>query len=306
MSKYLDNDKFLEPQVNQYGRNMVMTNVVRGETKHKYINIDTKFRDEYNQDSTANYNITLPERITNVKSIIVSNAEIPLTFYNISESLGNNCFAITSDNIVYSIVIPDGAYGSDALISAINENILAVLPDTTLIYDIFGYFSRFQSLDATITIHFDVDKTGVFDKYNFKSKLGWTLGFRKQQYTIEPTILENTIVLSESFINLNGPKYVYLVIDEFSQKNPNSFISPQSGFLMSKNILARIAINTTVYGFGAIMPANVFNGYLLTDKRKYSGLIDIKKFNVQLVNEIGIPLNLNGCDFSFCLEVEHE
>ena len=301
MSKYLDNDKFLEPQVNQYGRNMVMTNVVRGETKHKYINIDTKFRDEYNQDSTANYNITLPERITNVKSIIVSNAEIPLTFYNISASLGNNYFAITSDSIVYSVVIPDGAYGSDALISAINENIQAVLFGSTIIYDISGYFSRFQCTDATFTIHFDVDQTGVFDKYNFKSKLGWILGFRKQQYTIE-----STNVLSESFINLNGPKYVYLVIDEFSQKNPNSFISPQSGFLMSKNILARIAINTTVYGFGAILPANVFNGYLLTDKRKYSGLIDIKKFNVQLVNEIGIPLNLNGSDFSFCLEVEHE
>ena len=89
MSKYNDNMILLDPQVNQYGRNMVMTNVQR-EIKRKYVNIDTKFRDEYNNSSLANYTITLPERITNVQSIMVCNAEIPLTYYNISTNLGNN------------------------------------------------------------------------------------------------------------------------------------------------------------------------------------------------------------------------
>ena len=304
MSKYTDTNKdnFLEPQVNQYGRNLVMTNIVHGETKRKYINIDTKFRDDYNYNSNANYTITLPERLTNVKSIMVCNAEIPLSFYNISANMGNNCFTLTHNDITETVIIPDGAYGGSDLISIINTQIQDLtITFHSLVYDISGFFSTFTTPDESIIVNFDVNMKGVFDKYNFKSKLGWMLGFRKQQYTIN-----SVITMAECFINLSGPKYLYLVIDEFSQKNPNSFISPQSGFLMSKNILARIAVDSTNFGFGAVLPANNFNGYLLTDKRNYSGPIDIKRFNVQLVNDIGIPMNLNGFDFSFCLEVEHE
>ena len=112
--------------------------------------------------------------------------------------------------------------------------------------------------------------------------------------------------ISECLIDLNGPRYLYLVIDEFSQNNTNSFISPQAGFLMNKNILARITINSTTFPNGAILPANNFNGYLLTDRRNYNGIIDIKKFNVQLVNDIGKVMDLNGMDFSFCLEVTQD
>ena len=299
MSKYIDDT---EPQVNQYGRNMVMTNVVHSESKRKYVNLDTKFRDEYANNSLANNTITLPERLTNVKSIMVCNAEIPLSFYNISENLGNNCFVITYSGVTQPVIIPDGEYTTISLSSAINAQIQTLTANyKTLIYSVVNNFSTFNCSSGSVTVNFDVNSTCVFDKYNFKSKLGWILGFRKQHYTITTAVTQ-----SECFINLYGPKYLYLVIDEFSQKNPNSFISPQSGFLMSKNILARIAINSTSFPFGSILPANNFNGYLLTDKRNYGGAIDIKKFNVQLVNEIGIPMNLNGLDFSFCLEVEHE
>ena len=301
MSKYGDTANILEPQVNQYGRNMVMTNVQR-EMKRKYINIDTKFRDEYNSSSLASYTITLPERITNVQSIMVCTAEIPLTYYNISANLGNNHFTIVFGGIGQTVIIPDEQYTSSTLASAINVQIqLLSLNYNTLVYSLSGNNSTFHCSSGSVEVRFDMDSTGTFDKYNFKSKLGWLLGFRKQSYTI--TTATST---SECLIDLNGPRYLYLVIDEFSQKNPNSFISPQSGFLMSKNILARIAINSTSFPFGSILPANNFNGYLLTDKRNYGGAIDIKKFNVQLVNEIGIPMNLNGLDFSFCLEVEHE
>jgi hypothetical protein len=307
MSKYIDD---AEPQVNQYGRNMVMTNVGHSESKRKYVNLDTKFRDEYAYNSLANntyislanYTITLPERLTNVKSIMVCNVEIPLSFYNISENLGNNCFSITYEGVAQPVIIPDGEYTTASLSSIINTQIQLLTTNyKTLKHSVINNFSVFDCSSGSLTVNFDVNSTGIFDKYNFKSKLGWLLGFRKQQYTIT-----NAPTKSECFINLYGPKYLYLVIDEFSQKNPNSFISPQSGFLMSKNILARIAMNSTSFPFGSILPANNFNGFLLTDKRNYGGAIDIKKFNVQLVNEIGIPMNLNGLDFSFCLEVEHE
>jgi len=301
MSKYNDNNSFLEPQVNQYGRNMVMTNVTR-EIKRKYINIDTKFRDEYNSSSLANYMITLPERITNVKSIIVCNAEIPLTYYNISENLGNNHFTIIYDGVCKTVIIPDGQYTSNALSNAINTQIQLLSTNyKTLIYDVSGNKSVFNCSSGSVVINFDMDSTGIFDKFNFKSKLGWLLGFRKQSYTITT---EKT--KSECLIDLNGPRYLYLIIDEFSQNNTNSFISPQAGFLMNKNILARITINSTTFSNGSILPANNFNGYLLTDQRNYNGIIDIKKLNIQLVNDIGKVMDLNGMDFSFCLEVTQD
>ena len=90
MSFYNDNKElFLEPKTTQYGGHMVMTNVKK-ETKTKYINIDTRFRDDYNYSDPVNYNLTLPERITDVKSIKVKNVELPIVYYNVSAKNGNN------------------------------------------------------------------------------------------------------------------------------------------------------------------------------------------------------------------------
>ena len=79
-------DLFLEPNTKQYGSHMVMTNVTK-QTKVKYVNIDTRFRDEYNYLSTVNYNLTLPQRITDVKTMTLTAIEIPMSIYNISMSM---------------------------------------------------------------------------------------------------------------------------------------------------------------------------------------------------------------------------
>jgi hypothetical protein len=106
--------------------------------------------------------------------------------------------------------------------------------------------------------------------------------------------------------DLTGVRYVYLVVDEFSKGNQNSFLGPLPTSLIRKNILAKIVLDRQKYPFGSILPANNTNGYLLTDRRSYTGKIDLQKLNVQLVDDIGKPVNLNGMDFSFCIEVEHE
>jgi hypothetical protein len=107
-------------------------------------------------------------------------------------------------------------------------------------------------------------------------------------------------------VDLSGFRYLYLVLDEFTKGNQNSFIAALPSSLVRKQILARISINTNVYPFGTILPANNYNGYLLTDQRKYSGRVDLQKLNIQLVDDVGKPVSLNGLDYSFCLEVEHE
>ena len=308
----MDNkDLFLEPKVTQYGNHMVMTNVVKP-VKHKYYNIDTRFRDDYDEYSNTSptfYTITLPQRVNDVKTIMVCNAELPLSYYNISVSFGNNAFQIIrkSDNLTKTIVIKDGNYDESSLTTLMNAE-LQRIGFTDILFNITNHHSSFTTTN-NYTFHFAV-KTSMttsgssfntdFDKFNFKSKLGWLLGFRNITY------IDDISVVSESFVDLNGPRYLYLIVDEFNNGNQNSFISPLYSSFLNKNILAKISIDNKHYGFGSILTANNFNGYLLTDKRCYNGKVDLQRLKIQLVNELGIPINLNGLDFSFTLEIEYE
>lgn len=312
---------FLEPEVKQYGSHMVMTNVSRN-SKRKFINIDSKYRDEYgakylgeydqyNTNYSANFNITLPERINDVKSIITCNAEIPMSFYNISGTLGNNYFKIISGTSIAGttntlIKIPNGEYTTTTLATAINTAINAgVAPYANNIScSISSNRTTFVSSSGTFTVEFDVDSTGSIDQYHFKDKLGWLLGFRKQYYTVSSS--PSASMRSENLVDMNSIRYLYLVLDEYTKGNQNSFISPMRESLIRKNIIAKITLNKSTFGFGSVLPANNFNGHLLTDRRNYTGKVDLQKLNVQLVDETGTPVDLNGLDFSFCLEVEHE
>lgn len=441
MSQYFDkSDLFLDPKVKQYGSHMVMSNVHKP-TKTKYVNIDTKFSDEYNNFFVPNYNITLPEHINDVKSLTVTNMELPMSFYNISSTLGNNSFQITNldviptspfltnlpsgrvnenNQFVDTIVIPDGYYTIHELATTINKKIdeinripnlnangnivvdengelvyfgnnLDVLTQNNTVFedgavkyikwgdpghdnpnvdgyvfgtyvkDIygnykvtrvaeqgennyynyvsnilkntsdlrFGYYQKsdlgyqgyFYSNGSNMEIDFTINDAGQFDKYNFKSKIGWVLGFRNLNYTItydlvssqandDPTDGFNPegkpLTYGEFLVDLNSTRYVYLALEEFNKGNQNSFVSPTASSLINKNIIARISLDRTNYGFGSYLPANKQNGYLLSDVRGYSGKIDLHKLNLQIVNDIGTPLPLNGYDFSLCLEVEHD
>jgi hypothetical protein len=302
-SSYFDNKElFTGPTTHQYGNHMVMTNVSK-ETKVKYINIDTRFRDEYNYSATTNYNITLPQRITEVKNISVTNVELPITFYTISENLGNNSFKIIHNSTSYIFIIPDGNYNSTQLLTKINNIIIGMGLD--IVFAIDNIDNKIKATTTTTpshTINFDVDSTGNFAKYNFKFRLGWLLGFRKPTYEISPA----KQLKAECLPDLTGPRYLYLVIDEFtSNGNQSSFVSPLPTSLINKNVLARIPISQTIYPFASVYPFNRSNG-LLSDCRSYTGKVDIQKLNVQLVNENGIVMDLNGADFSFCIRLEHE
>jgi hypothetical protein len=295
MSKYT-NDLFLEPKTTQYGSHMVMSNVTK-QSKTKYINIDTRFRDEYNYLSTANYNITLPERITDVSTMSLTSIEIPMSFYNVSASLGNNFFTVTRNGTTTTITVPDGNYSPSTLKTTLNS----ALWGYDLSYNYSGSNSTLNTGTGTVSVNFSVGSTGGSDKYNFKSKLGWLLGFRNPSYTVK-----TTITTSEAFYDFNGPKYLYLAIDEYNKGNQHSFVSPLYNSLINKNIIARITMDTASHGFGTVLPANLTNGLLVSDLRSYTGKIDLLKMNVQLLDENGNNVALNGLDFSFCLAVEHE
>jgi len=341
MSNYFDNKElFMTPQVNQYGNHMVMTNVSK-ETKTKYINFDSKFCDdlftehsfnngENTQNTSGNYgnfNFTLPDRMTGIKSIYVENVDFPLLDYNISSDIGNNYFQIIKDGIPFMIKIQDGNYNQTLLINNIN-NLLSsnninievnVNKDdiTKPVKPLKFYFKGKVSNTNNYTINFAVDKNGNFDKYNFKSKLGWLLGFRNTSYTL----INNNQIFATSNLCFSSPKYYYLAIDEFSTNFQNSFISALPFSQINKYILCKINVNAGIFymmnssnlnnantaiEYNYSIPSNHFNGYLVSGKRTYNGKIDLQKINVKIIDDNGKLVNLQGQDVSFCLKIEYE
>lgn len=69
-------------------------NPIKWSTIKKIINIDSRFRPNYFETSSADQKINLPFRIEKVVNMRVSSIELPVTFYTHSESLGNNCFVV--------------------------------------------------------------------------------------------------------------------------------------------------------------------------------------------------------------------
>jgi len=339
MSEYFDNkETFMAPNVTQHGAHMVMTNVMKP-TKRKYLNLDTKFCDEYVNNRTnptnpsynlASYTFTLPERITDVKSMKVENMQIPMTFYNISAALDNNYFSVSWElTSTYDavgnypaanyaiIVIPDGVYDASGIYSAINSQLTnSNLVSKGLNYIQNGNMSNFYDVSGyQFKIDFAVSITrssgnvsGSFDKFNVKSKLGWLLGYRNITYTIKPNSGQSAGAVSEAYINLFTNKYFYLAIDEYSKGNQNSFVSPLAMSLVNKNIVAKIALDYRNYPYGSLFTASVNFGYIMSDRRNYSngGKVDIQRLGMQLLTENGAPVNLNGSDFSVGIEMEYE
>lgn len=300
-TNYFDNKTaFLEPVVTQYGSRMVMTNVTKSR-KIKFINIDTRFSDESGYNKIESYTINLPERLTEVTNITVSQIEIPMTFFNISLALGNNNFILTNvtQNTRQVIQIKDGNYNVDNLVSILNETESGL---TFRVDDYTNHIVITNSDECLYSLDFQPDGIGFYDKNQSKSKLGWVMGFRSQIYKIKPSIS----IQAETIFNANTTRYLYLVIDEFSNTFPNSFCSIFTDSVMNKNILARISINKNVFPYGTVLYGNENNAVLKSGTRTYSGKIDLQKINIQLVNEVGRPMNLNGMDFSFLLRVEHE
>ena len=316
----MNNNDFLFPKTTQYGSHMVTTEVSKP-TKIKHLNIDTRFRDEYNYlnnsntpinfnyNNAASYTITLPDKYNDVKSIAVTHVELPMSFYNISKELGNNYFTVKNGATYTTVTIADGQYTPTTLSTEINLDLsnngfLGIISYSTIPSggSAATGFSYFSAASGNYSIVFNLDAQKNFEKNNFKGKFGWLLGYRNVSYAIS----SGNPAKSEGFIDLNTPKYLYLVVDEHSNGKQNSFVAPIANSIIQKNILGRVSVDYQVYPFRSNLVASLQGGLLETDVRSYTGKTDIQRLVVQLINENGALVNLNGLDFSFCLRLEHE
>jgi len=223
-------------------------------TTARLMNIDSQYREDispFNPDpdgptSPTNFTLDLSDPIHNAIGINVTAYQIPYTWYLIdSEWRSNNCFYITdnSNNNHYLIDISSGNYNQVQLINAIQTSINNSNVDISNIDISYNQLSgkteiiNNNSVSITITFY---DTTGQLTcnstcktSGKFNNNLGWILGFRgnttvsntdelygKMIYKIEPTAPTKKII-SEAFIDVFGPKYFLLVVDDFQQNHIN-------------------------------------------------------------------------------------
>lgn len=309
MSYYFDNKQtssFMSPTIHQQGSHMVMQNVHKT-IKERIVNIDTKFRKDYDYTQPANTNVVFGERLNEVRSLEVVSADLPITFYNIHDDndcdgTGNNYLKIVIGASSEMLILTPGYYTPASLKTEINTRITALGGNyINLSFDISNNLSMFSSSSSTATFTMNVNRSGNTNDLNLRNNLGWILGFRNSAiYTVTST----KRLFSEQILHIRSPRHVFIALNEFSQSNSNSFVSPLEFANLNKNIIAKISIPPL--NFGETLCANLTNGFLVSETRNYGEKMNIQRMNLQLLDDAGRVIHLNGADFSVCLCITHE
>lgn len=280
-------------------------NPIKKRTIKKNLNIDTKFRDNYYSSSASNFNIQLPLTINNILQMQLTAIELPTSYYVVSKQYNNNYFNISVNENKSIVFIPDGNYNETGITSIINTQL-------SLLGSPFNYISCIinlvgntngsaqmmvgvnelgAGLVTSIELNFQADKSGLEDHSTpLPLKFGWLMGFRNGIY------INNLNYVSEGIVDLSGPRYFYLVVDDYTNNVNNNFYSAFNSSILNKNVLARISLQANLYN---ILEQNNLN--ITTTPRDYFGPINLQNMNIQLLDEYGRIVDLNNMDFSFCL-----
>lgn len=228
----------------------------------RIINLDSQFRQASGgiDSISSNFTLDLSDPLTDVISLRVVSIQIPFTWYVIDYQYGNTCFWITNKNNYFKISIEPGNYTTSTFVVTLNEAItnagfvstkdFVTYKDSngkiTLSFNdtidpkgnvIKGIVPSQESFESNIHPYFTFfDFTGekvcqvncVSQNLAFNNCLGWLMGFRSP---IEPIIdyIENNDGLVErqgnlaiATLDLIGPKYFIVVLDDYNQNHINN------------------------------------------------------------------------------------
>jgi hypothetical protein len=316
-------------------------NPLKVNTIKRAVNIDTRFRPNYYSTKSTDLQINLPTKIERAVSMRLASIEIPMSFYAINSSFGNNVFKVSWDwegvpdasNVV--ITLPDGNYDiglSDKTKAArleteINAQLaaseagVATVGKLNLRFEvnpITGKSRFYQDASATLVpaarqfkIYFTSNKDGVVlsateNPQPLQMTLGWMLGYRSSTGVYSSTAVgANGSIISEGICNVQGTRYIYVCIDDFVNSSNNYFTAAFANSIMAPNIITRINVADLAQDVTVYHYAQQ-EGYSteLDRSRNYFGPVDIQKMRVTLYDEYGRIVNLNHMDWSMELMFE--
>lgn len=279
-------------------------NPLKKRTTKRNLNIDTRFRENYYGSPSTNFNMQLPTTFNDVLSMQLAAIELPTTYYNVSKQMGNNFFIIVVNDLPGLVTIPSGNYKYGAITAVINTALTVLgAPFDKIVFEVnlsanngsgqmlVGVTAASVADITSLSLNFQADRNGDEDRNTpLPLKLGWLLGFRNGIYE------NNLNYVSEGIVDIVGPRYMYLVVDDRNNNVNNSFYSAFNSSILNKNILARITLQAPQF---SVFTENNLN--LVTVPRDYFGPVNLQNMTIQLLDEYGRIVDLNNMDFSFCL-----
>ena len=204
----------------------------------RFINLDSQYRQSSAgvETSSTDYTLDLSEPLTNVLSLRLYSVQIPFTWYIIDVAYGNTCFWVTISGTAIQIYIEPGNYDPTTLIDALNSAFVTAgffLATPIVTYTTSTGKITINLNDATyndvpiilssetyITFYDFSSTLKCFNElcsslnHTFDNTLGWLMGFRDPIVEILSTGNTGTAI-----VNLYGPKYLILVLDDYNQNH---------------------------------------------------------------------------------------
>lgn len=242
--------------VNQSIQIPVSQDVLNPTLRHlntRIVNLDSQFRQNilpfYPHDpdsltSSTNYTCELSDTLTKVLSMLLYSVQIPNTWYRFSQEQGNTCFKVVYNSIDYYFNLPAGNYDASSIVIALNDdsNWSPSPKPSGLLWQFNQTTSKlsFTTGNLSDTIFYFYDMSGsiqcsggkpCFETMEINKNLGWSLGYRPEMYTnsnkqsqflsfikVYPA---NTTNILESVIDLTGPRYFSIILDDFNKNRQN-------------------------------------------------------------------------------------
>jgi hypothetical protein len=225
-------------------------------TTNRFVNLDSQFR-QYTSgiDSTStDYTLDLSDTLKNALNLRLYSYQIPFSWYAIDTAYGNTCFWIVNGTAAIPISVPSGNYTQATFVTQLNTSFTqagftfpphssppitsANMPVyynsnsgkiTMFLYD--GSYNdtnpphtSFQITSSTSIVFYDF--TGFLQcdikcksntNHYFNNTLGWLMGYKLPYVSVDPS--GNS---ASSILDLNGTKYLILVIDDYNQNHVNN------------------------------------------------------------------------------------
>ena len=236
-------------------------------TINRFVNLDSQFRQYTSgpESLSTDYTCDLSDTLKNALSLSLYSYQIPYSWYTVDTAYGNTCFWIydptTNQNI--NVSVPPGNYTQTNFVSQLNSSFLASgftfpnrtepvsLPVNTPVYfnanngiiTLFLDGGLYTDPTGNILLNFEIttetqiiffDFTGYLQcnkkcksstNHFFNNTLGWIMGYRLPYFAVDPSGNTATAIL-----DLNGPKYLILVVDDFNQNHVNNSLVSISKF----------------------------------------------------------------------------
>lgn len=305
------------------------------------LNVDTIFRENYNNSKSTDFMLSLKDPLKNVVSIKLSSLELPNMWYEFSSAEKTNEFTINCFNIpaldvsgdyapydeVYKIIIPDGNYLSNEFENSLNNMFINIGRGLKFIryeIDMITTKSTFRSAnqddvtaygneypyeilygtDFFFTLQFEIPNLPL------AKTAGWMMGFRDTTYESDYTKTNIKLIHAEPHINRN-----YIASESSYGSNVHNYVYLEIDDFQRNCITDRvISINKSYLASSILARITIHGGQhtivvdnasdLIFKKRTYFGPTKLDRFRIRLLDRYGEVIELNGNDYSFVLEIE--